>query len=142
MGEFPGGTVISRSAAIARYVCRFLGVVFVVLGPLTFLGGDTAQRYHDLLHFVTGLIALYIGFWRSRSAARLFCLIFGSGYLIFGVLGIALGDVRNDRMWHVGPLHLMLADHIFHVVLGTTVMLAGLVTSRTRSVERVRDAAR
>lgn len=121
-------TATHRSAKIARYLCRGLGVVFVATAPMVFLSADTPTRYHTLLHVLTGLVALYIGFRGTPYGARLYCLAFGTGYLLVGALGILLGDPANDRMWHVGPLQLMWGDHLFHVVLGTVVLVAGLVT--------------
>ena len=118
----------TRTANIARYLCRTLGVIFVATAPMVFLSAEASMRYHTALHVLTGLVALYVGFWRTPNAARLYCLLFGGGYLAFGALGILLGDPADDRMWQVGPLQLMLGDHIFHVVLGAVVLLAGIVT--------------
>ncbi|WP_328454032.1 DUF4383 domain-containing protein [Amycolatopsis sp. NBC_00438] len=119
-----------RTANVARWACRILGVLFVATSPIAVFSGDTASRWHTLLHFVTGLVALYAGF---RGGAKLFCLVFGAGYLTFGALGLALGDPAADRGWHVGPLHLMTGDHLFHVVLGTVVLAAGIVTRSRRT---------
>ena len=58
-------------------------------------------------------------------------------YLLFGVLGLLLGDPADDRMWHVGPLELMTGDHVFHIVLGAAVLLTGILT-RTRVTQPVR----
>ncbi|WP_326949199.1 DUF4383 domain-containing protein [Amycolatopsis sp. NBC_01307] len=114
-----------RTANVARWACRILGVLFVATGPIVVFSADTPSRWHTLLHFVTGLVALYAGF---RGGAKVFCLVFGGGYLVFGALGLVLGDPAADRMWHVGPLHLMTGDHLFHVVLGAVVLAAGVVT--------------
>lgn len=122
-----------RTANIARYLCRILGVIFVATAPMVFLSADAPTRYHTLLHVLTGLIAVYLGFWGTQSGARLYCLIFGGGYAVFGALGILLGNPANDREWHVGPLRLMLGDHIFHVVLGAVFFLAGIVTRMPRA---------
>jgi len=112
----------------ARTVCRILGVIFVAMGLVAFAFGDTADTYHNLLHFVSGLVALYFGFAGSKVAAKRFCVIFGTGYLAFGALGLLLGDPTMDQLWHAGPLHLALGDHIFHVVLGTIILTGGLFT--------------
>jgi hypothetical protein len=111
---------------LAKTASRILGVVFVVAGLATFVFGDAADTYHNLLHLVSGLVALYFGFASSKVAAKWFCVMFGAGYLAFGVLGLLVGDPAMDRMWHVGPLHLALGDHIFHVVLGTVILAAGV----------------
>ncbi len=115
-------------AKLARIVCQILGVFFFVTGLGAFAFGEDADWYHNLLHFITGLLALYFGFAGSLSAAKSFCLVFGVGYLVFGILGIAIGDPTMDRLWEVGSIHLSLGDHIFHIVLGT-IILAGAILS-------------
>lgn len=54
------------------------------------------------------------------------------------VHGRGRGDVRGRGQLtvgelHVGPLHLMTGDHVFHVVLGSVVLLAGLLSGRQLS---------
>jgi uncharacterized protein DUF4383 len=113
---------------LATMVCRILGVAFVSIGLAVFVVGSEADRYHNVLHFGTGLIALYFGLAGSPSAARRFSLAFGGGYLAFGILGTLVGDPAMDRMWQVGPLHLTLGDHVFHIVLGTIILAGGIFT--------------
>jgi hypothetical protein len=55
---------------------------------------------HNVVHIVSGLIALYLGFAGTLSAAKTFCLVFGVVYLALGILGMALG-VAPDRTWMV-----------------------------------------
>jgi uncharacterized protein DUF4383 len=114
---------------IAKTICQILGVLFFVTGLGAFIFGEDADWYHNLLHFVTGLIALYFGFAGLPSAAKGFCLAFGVGYLSFGILGIAMGDPAMNRLWEVGSiLRLSLGDHIFHIVLGTIILAGGILT--------------
>jgi hypothetical protein len=127
-----GPAATPRSAKTARYLCRILGVLFVATGPMVFFSADAPTRWHTLLHVVTGLIALWAGLRGTPGAARVYCLAFGGGYLLFGALGLLLGDSANEHQWHVGPLRLMTGDHLFHVALGTVVLLAGLVTRAPR----------
>ncbi len=114
---------------IAKIVCQVLGILFFVTGLGTFVFGEDADWYHNLLPFVTGLTALYFGFAGSPSAAKGFCLAGGIGYLTFGILGIAMGDPAMNRLWEVGSiLRLSLGDHIFHIVLGTIILAGGILT--------------
>lgn len=115
-------------AKIAQTVCKIFGVLFVLFGLAAFAFGDGADKYHNLLHFVTGLVALYCGFVGSRSRAEAFCLVFGVGYLAFGILGVIMGNSAMNRMWDVGPLHLSMGDHSFHIVLGAIFLVSGLLT--------------
>ena len=116
-------------AKLAKIVCKILGVLFFVTGLGAFVFGEDADWYHNLLHFVTGLIALYFGFAGSLSAAKGFCIACGVGYLTFGILGIAIGNPAMNRLWEVGSiLHLSLGDHIFHIVLGMIILAGGILT--------------
>ncbi|MEV6243253.1 DUF4383 domain-containing protein [Lentzea sp. NPDC051838] len=111
---------------IAVWTCRVLGVLFVVAGVVTFVAGDSADFAHNTVHLVSGLAALGFGFTRW---ARTFAVVFGGAYLTLGLAGLALGEL------HIGSLHLMTGDHVFHVVLGSVVLLAGLL-SRARQLSR------
>lgn len=109
---------------IAVWTCRVLGVLFTVAGVVTFVAGDSADFAHNSIHVVSGLAALGFGF---TTKARAFAVVFGGAYLTLGAVGLALGEL------HVGPLHLMTGDHVFHVVLGSVVLLAGLFSGRLLS---------
>src|SRR5262249_12682818 len=79
---------------------------------------------HNLVHLISGALALYFGFAASAGGARGFCLIFGVVYLLLAVCGWFLGT-GPEHMFHVGELlTLGKVDHIFHVLLGV-VFLAG-----------------
>jgi Domain of unknown function (DUF4383) len=123
---------------VARAICRIIGVLFVITGTVVVVRGAEVDPYHNGLHIVTGIIALYFGFAGSASAAKNFCLVAGVSYLAFGLLGLLLGDPVLNRTWHVGPLHLNTGDHIFHVVLGlilTAPAVRGGIPLRQRRVD-------
>ena len=113
---------------MAKTVCKLLGIVFVIVGLCGFaapgLLGAHLNMPHNVVHIVSGLIALYFGFSGSYSGARGFCLLFGLVYLLLAVCGWFLGT-GPDHMFNVGTL-LMLGkmDHIIHILLGV-VFLAG-----------------
>lgn len=117
---------------LATWACWVLGVLFVVAGVLTVVFGEPGDQHHNLLHLATGLVAVIAGVSRERVTARIFCVVFGAGYLGFGALGYLLGDPQADRLWHVGVLHLAQAEHLFHIVLGGVVLAAGLLTAVRR----------
>src|SRR4051794_22740956 len=103
---------------VARLVCWMVGSLFVGIGAVLFARGAQVDPYHNLLHIVTGIVALGAGFSRSSSAARTFCPGFGAFYLAFGGLGMLLGNPALDHQWQVGPMSLEEMDHGFHIVLG------------------------
>lgn len=113
---------------MAKTVCKILGVIFVIVGIAGFVAptllGAHLTPAHNLVHLVSGAIALYFGFAGSAGAARGFCLIFGIVYLLLGIVGWFMGT-GADHMFAIGTL-LMLGkvDHIIHILLGV-IFLAG-----------------
>ena len=118
---------------MAKTVCKILGVVFLLVGVAGFVAprllGAHLDPVHNLIHIVSGVIALYFGFAGSLSGARGFCLVFGIVYLALGILGMAMG-AAPDRMWNVGPLMLGTVDHGIHLILGAIFLAGGLFTKR------------
>jgi hypothetical protein len=113
---------------MAKTVCKILGVIFVIVGIAGFVApnllGAHLSLAHNLVHIVSGALALYLGFAGSAGAARGFCIIFGIVYLLLGICGWFLGT-GADHMFNIGTL-LMLGkvDHIIHILLGV-IFLAG-----------------
>jgi len=118
---------------MAKTVCKILGVVFLLVGVAGFINdhllGAHLNPPHNLVHIISGVIALYFGFAGTLSGARGFCLVFGLLYLALGLVGLLVG-VPPDRMWHVGPLMLATVDHCIHLLLGAIFLAAGLFTKK------------
>ena len=119
---------------MAKTICKILGVVFLLVGVAGFaaptLLGAHLTPPHNVVHIVSGVIALYFGFAGTLSGAKAFSLVFGIVYLALGILGLALG-APPERMWMVGPLHFGTADHAIHILLGVLFLAGGLFTKRT-----------
>jgi hypothetical protein len=117
---------------MAKTVAKILGVVFILVGLCGFaapnLLGAHLNTAHNLVHLISGAVALYFGFAATLSAARLFCIVFGIVYGLLGVAGFLLGT-GGDRMLAIDDL-LMLgtADHIIHILLGVVFLAGGLLT--------------
>jgi len=110
--------------------------VFIIVGIVGFFSGDLLGAHlttaHNIVHIVSGLLALYFGLAGSLGGARGFALIFGIVYLLLGVAGFVLGQ-GDDRMLTVipsGSMALMLGtrDHIIHIALGVIFLLGALAT--------------
>ena len=118
---------------MAKTVCKTLGVVFLLVGVLGFAKPDLLGAHlmpaHNVVHLVSGAVALYFGFAGTLSGAKAFCLVFGVVYLALGILGMAIGS-GADRMWMVGPLHFGQADHGIHILLGVIFLAGGLFTKK------------
>ncbi len=107
----------------------------------TFAGTHLSMA-HNLVHILTGIIALYFGFAASLSAARGFSLAFGAIYLLLGIVGFIMGAPGtptmanmagmgiDNRLWSVipGTLELGTADHAVHILLGIVFLVGALMT--------------
>ncbi len=118
---------------MAKTVCKLLGVVFLLVGVTGFaaptLLGAHLTPPHNVVHIVSGVIALYFGFAGSLSGAKGFALVFGVLYMALGVVGMGLGT-PPDHMWMVGPLHLGQVDHGIHILLGIVFLAGGMFTKK------------
>lgn len=119
---------------MAKTVCKILGVVFILVGLVGFVShnflGTHLSMSHNLVHLISGAIALYFGFAATLSAARLFCIIFGVVYGLLGVCGFLLGT-GEDRMFEALAslgLHLGTMDHVVHILLGVVFLAGGFLT--------------
>ena len=120
---------------MAKTVCKLLGVVFILVGLIGFVSpgflGTHLSLTHNLVHIISGAVALYFGFAGSLSGARMFCIVFGIVYLLLGVVGFLLGDPAHERMFEALAslgLHLGTMDHIVHILLGVVFLAGGFLT--------------
>ena len=128
---------------MAKITSRVIGVLYVVFGAAGLVLGDEADLYHNVLHLATGIVGVYVGFVGSPFGARAFCLVFGAGYLAFGVLGFVMGNPSRDYFLDVGLLSIGTPDHVHHMILGTLILVGGMLPKpgfhrgRTSPVGRV-----
>src|SRR5687767_15760246 len=119
---------------MAKTICKVLGVVFLLVGVAGFAAPNLLNAHltppHNVVHILSGAVALYFGFAGTLSGAKLFALVFGVVYLGLGVLGLGMGT-GADRMWMLGPLHFGQADHGIHILLGVIFLAGGLFTKKT-----------
>ena len=143
---------------MAKTLCRLLGIVFILVGIIGFLApgllGLHLSLAHNLVHIISGALALYFGYAGTLAGARLFCIVFGVVYLLLGVAGFALGGAAahnvagvpaahhgatDSRLWAVlpGTLELATMDHVVHLLLGLVFLAGGFLTKA--DVERAVD---
>ena len=125
---------------MAKTVCKLLGLIFLIVGLAGIFShnllGAHLNMAHNMVHIVSGVVALYFGFSGSYSGARGFCLLFGIVYLLLGVCGWFLGT-GAEHMFNIpnasSPL-LMLGkmDHIIHVLLGVVFLAGGAMGGSDR----------
>ena len=119
---------------MAKTIAKILGVVFILVGLVgfimpTFLGTHLGMT-HNLVHLISGAVALYFGFAGTLSAARLFCIVFGIVYALLGVAGFLLGTGPDRTLEALVPLglHLGTMDHLVHVLFGLVFLVGGFLT--------------
>ena len=140
---------------MAKTICTILGALFILLGLLGFaapgLGGFHLSLPHNLIHLISGAVALYLGLKGTLAGARLFCIVFGIVYLLLGAAGYLAGADRQHTVAGVthtgtdsnllqvlpGSLELASMDHGLHILLGIIFLIGGFLTKA--DVERAVD---
>lgn len=115
---------------MAKTVAKIMGVVLLLVGILGFtrvldpLGANIGPGHtaHNMVHLVSGVIALYFGFAGTLGGAKTFCTVFGLVYLLLGIAGLGMGDLN------IGPLMLGKVDHGIHLIVGALFLAGGLIT--------------
>ena len=124
---------------MAKTVCKLLGLIFLIVGIAGIFShnllGAHLNMAHNMVHIVSGVVALYFGFSGSYSGARGFCLLFGLVYLLLGICGWFLGT-GAEHMFNIPPsspiLMLGKMDHIIHVLLGVIFLAGGAMGGSDR----------
>jgi len=128
---------------MAKTIATILGACFLLVGIIGFIAPDLMGMHlsmvHNIVHLVSGALALWIGIAGSYGAARSFCFFFGLVCGLLGVLGFLMG-AGPDRMFTIIPDQLMLGrmDHIIHIVLGG-LFLVGALLGRPAIATTTRD---
>lgn len=131
---------------MAKTICKLLGVLFLLVGITGFVAphflGTHLSMAHNLVHILSGILALYFGFAGSLSGARGFALAFGAVYLLLGIVGFIMGSpgassipnmtTPDNRLWKLIPdtLEFGTSDHAIHILLGI-IFLAGALMTKT-----------
>jgi hypothetical protein len=117
---------------MAKTISKILGVVFILVGLAGFaapnLMGTHLNTTHNLVHLISGAIALYFGFAGTLGSARLFCIIFGIVYALLGVCGFLLGRGTEHMLAIDDLLMLGTMDHVVHILLGVVFLIGGFMT--------------
>jgi hypothetical protein len=131
---------------MAKTVATILGAAFILVGLLGFVApgmmGMHLTTVHNLVHLVSGALALYLGLRGSLSAARTFCIVFGAVYALLGVAGYLFGSDQAHTVTGVehgatdnsllkvipGVLELAAPEHGLHILLGIVFLIGGLLT--------------
>ncbi len=86
---------------------------------------------HNLIHLVTGLLALFATF---AEWSRLFNRIFGVIYLILGIAGLFPALYLDGRL--LGITHVNAADNVLHIVVGLVACIVGYALAEYSATTR------
>lgn len=130
--------------SIGRIVAIVIGAGFLLVGVIGFINHDFLGMHlstsHNLIHLISGVVALYIGLKGSLTAVRVFNLTFGAIYLLLGVAGFIAGGQAEPTagvpgpggpyLWKViaGLFEVGTVDHLVHILLGLLFIVGGLLT--------------
>jgi hypothetical protein len=130
---------------MTKIICKMLGISFVVLGVIGFimpgLLGTHLSPAHNLVHIISGAVAMWFGWKGSPKAAKAFSLTFGAAYGLLGIAGFfappgmpsMAGMEPSDHLLKVipGVLELGTNDSILHIIVGAIFLLAGFSKNKT-----------
>jgi hypothetical protein len=133
-------------------VCLGIGVVFIVIGLagilMPGLMGMHLSLTHDLIHLVSGALALWVGNSNLPSRAYTFCIVFGSVYGLLGLAGFIIGTPGYPGVGHMEADQNLLRiipnvfevgtiDHIFHIMLSAVLLFTAYAWKKaSREVSR------
>jgi hypothetical protein len=114
--------------------------VFLLAGAVGFVEPNLLGLHltptHNVIHLVSGLVLLYVGFAGSLEAARGLSLVFGSVYFLLGLLGFVAPGVVGSALGH-GPgldARALLPDNVLHLALGGAFLFGGLAQPSARTI--------
>ena len=129
----------SEGDMIARTWMLIVGVALIAVGLLGFVDNPiVSQRsdalfmvdtVHNVIHIVTGLVALFIGATlRGRTLAQA-AIAFGVVYLL-----VLVATLVSPDLFGILSMPVNAADHVLHLVLAAGSIAAGLAAQRDRAV--------
>ncbi|GCE46783.1 uncharacterized protein DUF4383 [Thermosporothrix hazakensis] len=120
-----------------RILSLILGIVFTIIGIVGFffsstmrvanMGGFDVDVVHNIVHLVTGIIALIATF---MPWSRLFNQIFGVVYTLLGLAGLVYPAFYFDHRL-LGIMHVNAVDHVLHLVAGIIALAVGFFVTGT-----------
>jgi hypothetical protein len=115
---------------MAKTISTILGVLFLLVGLLGFAAPDLLGMHlgvaHNVIHLVSGALALFFGTRGTYDSARAFCIIFGIVYGLLGLIGFVAGGVDYEFTLIPNQLVLGKMDHIVHIILALLFIIGGL----------------
>jgi hypothetical protein len=106
----------------------FGGAFLVVVGLLGFAApgfmGMHLSALNNVVHLLSGAVAIYFGLKATPAAARTLCIAFGALYGLLGLAGFVVGGQDTLKIIP-GALVLGTMDHLVHLILGAIFLSVG-----------------
>jgi preprotein translocase subunit Sss1 len=120
---------------MAKTICKIFGAVLLVVGIVGFFIPHILSLHltpiHNVVHILTGLVALYFGVSGSDASARTFSQVFGAIYTLLGVVGfvqpaIIATVIQFHETTGTGNDTLIM-DNIVHLLVGLVFLIVGFI---------------
>ncbi len=118
-------------------MAKIFGVVLTLVGILGFVPGITnngvllgifhVDAVHNIIHLLTGIIALVMS-KKGDASARTFFKVFGIVYLLVLIIGVVQGDTV------LGLFGVNMADNLLHLVIAALALWYGFKGPRSTAM--------
>lgn len=138
--NYGNGTGVKYKTPIQK-VCIALGFVFLVMGLVGiimpgFMGMHLSMS-HNLIHLVSGALALVMGYSNDARRAYTFAIAFGALYGLLGLAGYVIGQPGYPGVGHMAAdqnllrvipnvLEFGTMDHGVHLLLSAVFLISAL----------------
>lgn len=151
-GRHAGRPAFATRSSIQK-VCIVMGAAFVLVGFAGILMPGLMAMHlsmaHNLIHLVTGAVALAVGYSDSSRKAYTFAVAFGVVYGLLGVLGFIVGQPGYPGVGHMAAdqnllrvipnvLEFGTMDHGVHILLSAAFLFSAYVWKK-RNLEADRS---
>ncbi len=130
---------------LVQRTCITVGILFILMGLVGIIMpgfmGMHLSLGHNLIHLLSGSLALWCGYADEPRRAYTFCILFGAFYGILAVAGYVMGKPgypsvghmdANQNLLRVIPnvLELGTQDHIVHFLLSAVFLVSAYAWKR------------
>jgi hypothetical protein len=122
-----------QAMEMSKNILTVTGALLILAGVLGFgvpaLFSMHLNLVHNLIHIVSGCLALFYALKGTLVSIRTFSIIFGEIYALLGLIGLFTGGAHGLLVIIPNQLVLGAADHIVHIALGGTLLWAAFSNS-------------
>src|SRR5262245_51934086 len=120
---------------MAKTICKIFGTVLLLVGIVGFFTHNLLSLHltniHNIVHILTGLVALYFGVSGSDASARTFSQVFGAIYALLGIVGFIqpniIATVIQFHETTVAGSDTLIMDNIVHLLVGAVFLIVGFI---------------